>query len=93
MPTESAVPTSTADEPPAELPPGEFQERIRLLNWAEAQVGAGVIRPRVGDWVLATDGCILGYSPDYDDLYHRVVTVAGLGGSRLVGFQITPTDW
>lgn len=92
MPTDSAV-TAPPDDPPADLPPGEFQERIRLLNWAEAQVGTDGVHPQVGDFVLATDGRILGYGPDYDDLYRRVVAEAGLEGSRLVGFQVPPTDW
>lgn len=93
MSTESATSSPTADEPPAELPPGEFQERIRLLNWAEAQVGTDGVDPEVGDYVIATDGRLLGYGPDYDDLFRRVVTEAGLEGARLVAFRVPHSRW
>ena len=92
MPTEPAVSVPPADEPLPDLPPGEFQERIRLLNWAEDRIGTDGVDPAVGDYVIATDGRVLGYGPDYDDLYRRVVTEAGLEGQRLVAFRVLPID-
>ncbi|MBX9578763.1 MAG: hypothetical protein K2X87_00500 [Gemmataceae bacterium] len=75
-----------------ELSHEEFLARVHLLNWAEAQVGTNGIDPAVGDYVIAVEGRILGYGADYYDLYRRVVTEAGLEGSRLVAFWVPLRD-
>lgn len=62
--------------------------RMKLLDWLCTQIGV-TIHPEVGDYVLATDGRILGFGPDDEELYRRVVEAEpALRNARLVGYRV-----
>jgi hypothetical protein len=91
----------SAEPPPVAAPPDPFdaeseevQARIRLLDWVIAQIGTDAIAPRVGDYVLATDGRILGVGPDLDELDRRVLAAEPeLRTARLVAYRVPPFEY
>lgn len=67
--------------------------RMKLLDWICTQIGV-TVHPEVGDYVLATDGRILGCGPDSDELYRRVVEAEpALQNARVVEYRRPPHEW
>jgi len=67
--------------------------RMQLLDWVSTQLGPSGIEANVGDHVLATDGRILGFGPDSDDVYRRVTEAEpALRNARIVQFTIPSRD-
>lgn len=89
------------NEPQTEFPPSEgwpdypgfgsdddVHARILLLDWLRSQIGV-TVRPEPGDWVLATDGRVLGHGPDPDEVYDRVVEAEpALRNARIVQCKV-----
>ncbi|WP_439622920.1 hypothetical protein [Gemmata sp.] len=68
--------------------------RIEILEWITTQLGKNGIDPAVGDYVLATDGRILGYGPDPEEVHRRVFEAEpDLKRARLVAISIPPLEW
>lgn len=75
--------------------PDDVLARMNLLDWISTQLGQNGIEPQVGDYLLATDGRILGYGPDLDEL-HRKIEEAEPGllkHARVVGISIPPREY
>jgi len=68
--------------------------RMQLLDWISTQIGQNGIEPEVGDYALATEGRILGYGPDIDELHQRIEAAEpGLHKTaRIVMCRIPPRD-
>ena len=67
--------------------------RMKLLDWLHAQVGV-TIHPQVGDYVLGTEGRVLGFGPDGDELERQLFEAEPeLQKARVVGFRIAPAEW
>lgn len=65
--------------------------RMEILEWIPTQLGKHGIAPAVGDYVLATDGRILGYGPDLEELSDRVEAAEpAMRNSRVVVHRIDP---
>lgn len=93
----SATVSSTGDAMP-NYPgfgsPDDIQIRIRLLDWIREQVANGNVQAKVGDYLLATDGRILGVGDDPEELYRRVITAEpSLHNARLVGYFVPLSDY
>jgi hypothetical protein len=68
--------------------------RIRLLDWICQQIWEGKVEVKVGDYVLATDGRILGVGPDATELHDRVVAAEpALQNARLVAYFVPLTEY
>jgi hypothetical protein len=92
--------------PETEFPPSEgwpdypgfgsdddVHARILLLDWLQSQIGV-TIHPQVGDWVLATDGRILGFGPDADELERQLwEKEPELRNARVVAHRVRPLEW
>ena len=73
--------------------PEDVHARIVLLDWLCAQIGV-TVHPEVGDFVLATDGRILGFGPDLDELNRRIFAAEPeLQNARVVGFTVPPREY
>jgi hypothetical protein len=71
----------------------DVQARMKLLDWVGSQIGV-TIHPQVGDHVLATDGRILGFGPDSDEVYRRVIEAEpALRNARIVQVTVPPRDF
>ncbi len=67
--------------------------RMRILVWIPDQLGPGKIEANPGDYVLATDGRILGVGPDEAELDLRVLAAEPeLRHARLVVTRIPYPD-
>jgi hypothetical protein len=67
--------------------------RMKLLDWVGTQIGV-TIHPTVGDYVLATDGRILGFGPDGDELDRQLVAAEpALRNARVVAYRVPPREW
>lgn len=67
--------------------------RMHLLDWIRSQIDV-TIRPEVGDYILATDGRILGFGPDSDELFNKVVDAEpALKNARIVVYRVPPCEW
>jgi hypothetical protein len=93
--------TSSSEFPPSEGWPdypgfGSKEDviaRMKLLDWLYSQIGV-TIHPEVGDYVLATDGRILGFGPDGDELERQLLAAEpGLRNARVVQYRIPPREW
>lgn len=90
MSPETAAPAETVSD---DWPPGEAEARIRLLMWLGEQIAAGAVEPQPGDWVLATDGRIIGHGPDPAEVERRAVEAdPTLKGARIVASVHWPYD-
>ena len=73
--------------------PEDVLARMDLLDWICAQIGV-TIHPQVGDHIVATDGRILGYGPDADEVFRRVLEAEpALRDARIVGYDVPPWEW
>lgn len=71
----------------------DVHARILLLDWLRSQIGV-TVHPKVGDWVLATDGRVLGFGPDPDELERQLwEKEPELRNARVVQCQIPPPEW
>ncbi len=72
----------------------DAQARIRLIDWICEQLVQGNVHAKVGDYILATEGRILGVGDDPDELHERVVSAEpGLRNARLVGYFVPLADY
>jgi len=77
-------------EPSAE----EVQARIRLLDWLTAEIACGAVAAKVGDYVVAAEGRILGVGPDLEKLTEEIqLADPGLSQSRTVAYCIPHADY
>jgi hypothetical protein len=69
--------------------PDDVLARINLLEWIWEQIGNGSVQVKVGDYVLATDGRILGTGEDDEELWRRIVAAEpSLANARVVGYRV-----
>jgi hypothetical protein len=69
--------------------PEDVLARMKLLSWICEQIGNGNAPANVGDYVLATDGRILGVGENDRKLWQRRVTgEPSLANARVVGYRI-----
>lgn len=74
--------------------PEDILARMRLLNWICEQVGNGSVEAKEGEYVLATDGRILGVGEDAEELHARVISAEPeLENARLVAYFIPRLDY
>ncbi|MCI0702138.1 MAG: hypothetical protein L0241_13730 [Planctomycetia bacterium] len=67
--------------------PDDVQARIKLLQWISTQE----IEGNVGDYILATDGRILGVGPNIDELSEKIFAAEPeLQNARIVVSRIQP---
>jgi hypothetical protein len=94
-------PTPATEFPPSEGWPDypgfgskeDVLARMKLIDWLHAQIGV-TVHPQVGDYVLATDGRVLGYGPDGDEVERQLLEVEpGLRNARIVQIRIAPYEW
>ncbi|MCE9561243.1 MAG: hypothetical protein K8U57_04235 [Planctomycetes bacterium] len=72
----------------------DVQARIRLLQWIPVQLAAEGLELQVGDYVLATDGRILGFGPDFEELNRRIEAAEPeMRNARVVVIRIPPRDY
>ena len=68
--------------------------RINLLDWICEQYVNGNVQAKVGDYILATDGRILGVGEDSEELHNRVVAAEPeLLHARLVGYFVPLSEY
>ena len=74
--------------------PEDTQACIKLLDWICEQYGNGNVKAKVGDFILATDGRILGVGDNSDELYQRVIAAEpSLGNARLVEYFVPLSEY
>lgn len=74
--------------------PEDVLVRIHLLDWIKEQIGNGNVQANVGDYILATEGRILGVGRDRDELDRRVnETDPSMLNARVVGYQVPFTEY
>jgi hypothetical protein len=97
----NATPSSTEVKPDDGYPnypgfgdPDDIHARIMLLEWIQEQIANGNVQAKVGDYVLATDGRILGVSQDPDELHSRLlIDDPSLANARLVAYLVPLVDF
>jgi hypothetical protein len=73
--------------------PEDVDARI-LLSWIWEQLGSGGVKAEVGDYVLATEGRIVGVGPDLNELDHQLMaTEPELRNARVVVYRVSPTEY
>lgn len=73
--------------------PEDVRARMDLLDWLRSQIGV-TVHPRVGDYIWATDGRILGFGPDDEELERRILGAEPeLRNARVVGYRLPPSEW
>jgi hypothetical protein len=74
--------------------PDDIHARIMLLDWICEQLVKGNVTAEVGDYILATDGRILGVSKDPDGLHLRLIEEdPGLLNARIVAYRVPLSDY
>ena len=74
--------------------PDDVHERIMLLKWIMDQIANRNVQGKEGEYILATDGRILGVGDNEPELWRRIVTSEpSLANARVVGYRVPLSEW